>query len=60
MVYNTNMKTLLNKLAIPFTVLLAINLIGLVYNKNYEGAVMGSIAGMIVVFLATEIRAKFD
>jgi len=54
------MKTLLNKLAIPFIVLLTINLIGLIYNKNFEGAVMGSIAGMIVVFLATEIRAKFD
>ena len=54
------MKILLNKLAIPFAVLLAVNAIGLVYNKNFEGAVIGSIIGMIVGFLATEIRAKFD
>jgi hypothetical protein len=54
------MKNLMNKLAIPFAVLLSINIIGFVYNKNYEGAVIGSIIGMIVAFLATEIRAKFD
>jgi putative effector of murein hydrolase LrgA (UPF0299 family) len=54
------MKTLLNKLAIPFAVLAVINLIGFVYNKNFEGAVIGSVIGMIVAFLATEIRAKFD
>jgi putative effector of murein hydrolase LrgA (UPF0299 family) len=54
------MKTLLNKLAIPFAVLFVINAIGFVYNKNFEGAVIGSIVGMIVAFLATEIRAKFD
>lgn len=54
------MKTLLNKLAIPFIVLVAINLIGFIYNKNFEGAVIGSIVGMVVAFLATEIRAKFD
>ena len=54
------MKTLLNKLAIPFGVLVAINIIGFIYHKNYEGAVIGSIAGMLVAFLATEIRAKFD
>jgi putative effector of murein hydrolase LrgA (UPF0299 family) len=54
------MKTLLNKLAIPFAVLIVINVIGFVYNKNFEGAVIGSVAGMLVAFLATEIRAKFD
>ena len=54
------MKTLLNKLAIPFAVLFTVNAIGLVYNKNFEGAVIGSIIGMIVGFLTTEIRAKFD
>lgn len=54
------MKTLLNKLAIPFIVLIAINIIGFIYSKNFEGAVMGSIVGMVVAFLATEIRAKFD
>ena len=58
--YNTPMRTLLNKLAIPFVVLLSINIIGFVYYKNFEGAVIGSIVGMIVAFLATEIRAKFD
>ena len=60
MVYNITMKTILNKLAMPFAVLLTVNAIGLVYNKNFEGAVIGSIIGMIVGFLATEIRAKFD
>ncbi len=54
------MKTLLNKLAIPFAVLVSVNIIGLVYYKHYEGAVIGSIIGMLVAFLATEIRAKFD
>lgn len=54
------MKTLLSKLAIPFAVLFTVNAIGLVYHKNFEGAVIGSIVGMIVGFLATEIRAKFD
>jgi len=54
------MKTLLNKLAIPFAVLLSVNAIGFVYYKNFEGAVIGSIVGMVVAFLATEIRAKFD
>jgi putative effector of murein hydrolase LrgA (UPF0299 family) len=58
--YNTSMKTLLNKLAIPFAVLLSVNAIGFVYYKNFEGAVIGSIVGMVVAFLATEIRAKFD
>lgn len=54
------MKTLLNRLAIPLIVLASINLIGFIYYKNFEGAVAGSIVGMIVAFLATEIRAKFD
>lgn len=54
------MKTLLNKLAIPFGVLIVINIIGYIYKQNFEGAVIGSIAGMIVAFLGSEIRAKFD
>jgi putative effector of murein hydrolase LrgA (UPF0299 family) len=58
--YTTHMKTLLSKLAIPFAVLFTVNAIGFVYSKNFEGAVIGSIVGMIVAFLATEIRAKFD
>jgi uncharacterized membrane protein len=54
------MKTLINKLTIPVIILLAINLIGLVFHKNYEGAVIGSVVGVLCAFLATEIRAKFD
>ena len=54
------MKTLINKLAIPALILLAINMIGFVFHKNYEGAMMGSIVGVLCAFLATEIRAKFD
>lgn len=54
------MKTLINKLTIPAIILLVINLIGLVFHKNYEGAMMGSIVGVLCAFLATEIRAKFD
>ena len=54
------MKTLINKLTIPAIILLAINLIGLVFHKNYEGAMMGRIVGVLCAFLATEIRAKFD
>ncbi|MFM2190213.1 MAG: hypothetical protein RL491_599 [Bacteroidota bacterium] len=53
------MKTLMNKLAIPFLALLFINMIGYAYHFNYQGAVIGSIVGMVVGFLATEIRAKF-
>ena len=60
MIYNTAMKTLINKLTIPAIILLAINLIGLVFHRNYEGAMMGSIVGVLCAFLATEIRAKFD
>jgi hypothetical protein len=54
------MKTLMNKLAIPFMVLLFINMIGYAYHVNYEGCVVGSVVGMIVGFLASEIRAKFE
>jgi uncharacterized membrane protein YdjX (TVP38/TMEM64 family) len=54
------MKTLMNKLAIPFLALLIINMIGYAYHVNYEGCVVGSLVGMIVGFLASEIRAKFD
>jgi len=54
------MKLLMNKLAIPALILLAVNMIGFVFHKNYEGAVIGSIVGVICGFLANEIRAKFD
>jgi glucose-6-phosphate-specific signal transduction histidine kinase len=54
------MKTLMNKLAIPFLALLFVNMIGAAYHFNYEGCVVGSVVGMIVGFLASEIRAKFD
>ena len=54
------MKTFINKLAIPALILLTVNMIGFVFYKNYEGAVIGSIVGVICGFLANEIRAKFD
>jgi putative effector of murein hydrolase LrgA (UPF0299 family) len=54
------MKTLINKLTIPALILLAINFVGFVFHKNYEGAVVGSIVGMIVAFLALEIKAKYE
>lgn len=54
------MKTLINKLAIPAMILVAINMVGFVFHKNYEGAVIGSIVGVLCGFLASEIRAKFD
>lgn len=54
------MKTLIQRLTIPFMILVAINLIGFVFYKNYDGAVAGSLIGMIVAFLALEIRAKYD
>lgn len=60
MLYDISMKTLLNKLAIPFLALVVINMIGFAYHTNYEGAVVGSVIGMLVAFIATEIRAKFD
>ena len=54
------MKTLISKLTIPITLLAIINIIGVLYHLNYEGALVGSIVGMIVAFLVIEIRAKFD
>jgi glucose-6-phosphate-specific signal transduction histidine kinase len=54
------MKTVINKLTVPFTLLAIINLIGMAYHYNYEGALIGSIIGTMVAFLANEIRAKFD
>ena len=54
------MKLLINKLAIPGLILLAVNMIGFVFHKNYEGAVIGSIVGVLCGFLSNEIRAKFD
>jgi len=60
MVYNEGMKTVINKLTVPLTLLALINMIGMAYHYNYEGALVGSIIGMILAFLANEIRAKFD
>lgn len=54
------MKTILNKLAFPFFILLVVNVIGILFHKNYEGAVVGSVVGMIIGLLALEIRAKFE
>jgi len=59
-VYTKAMKTVINKLTVPFTLLAMINLIGMAYHYNYEGALIGSIIGTMVAFLANEIRAKFD
>jgi glucose-6-phosphate-specific signal transduction histidine kinase len=60
MVYTEGMKTVINKLTVPLTLLAMINMIGMAYHFNYEGALIGSIIGMMVAFLANEIRAKFD
>lgn len=54
------MRTVINKLTIPLTLLAIINLIGMAYHYNYEGALVGSIIGMVIAFLAIEIRAKFE
>ena len=54
------MRQLLNKLTIQLIILFAINLIGFAFHKNYEGAVIGSIVGMLVAFLALEIKAKYE
>jgi putative effector of murein hydrolase LrgA (UPF0299 family) len=54
------MKNVLNKLMVPMIILIAINLIGFLFYKNYEGAVVGSVVGMILAFLALEIKAKYE
>jgi putative effector of murein hydrolase LrgA (UPF0299 family) len=54
------MKQILSKLMIPMIILLAINLVGFLFHKNYEGAVVGSVVGMILAFLALEIKAKYE
>lgn len=54
------MKKMTNKLAVPLIILGGINLIGFLFYKNYEGAVVGSTVGMIVGFLSLEIKAKYD
>lgn len=54
------MRTIINKTIIPILILLFINGIGLVYHKNYDGAVAGSIIGVLCGFLALEIRAKIE
>lgn len=58
--YNTHMKNIINKLTVPMTLLAMINIVGIAYHYNYEGALVGSIIGMMLAFLANEIRAKFD
>jgi putative effector of murein hydrolase LrgA (UPF0299 family) len=45
---------------VPMLILLVINFVGFVFHKNYEGAVVGSVVGMIVAFLALEIKAKYE
>ena len=45
---------------IPMVILLAINIVGFLFYKNYEGAVVGSVVGMIMAFLALEIKAKYE
>lgn len=54
------MKKILNKLMVPFMILLVINMIGFVFHKNYEGAVIGSVVGMLVAFMVLEVRAKIE
>ena len=54
------MKKILSKLMVPLMILVMINMIGLVFHKNYEGAVAGSLLGMIVAILVLEIRAKIE
>ena len=54
------MRQLINKLTIPMIILTAVNLIGFAFHKNYDGAVIGSIVGMLVAFLALEIKAKYE
>jgi putative effector of murein hydrolase LrgA (UPF0299 family) len=54
------MKQILSKLMVPMLILLVINFVGFVFHKNYEGAVVGSVVGMIVAFLALEIKAKYE
>jgi len=54
------MKNVLNKLMVPMIILLAINIVGFLFHKNYEGAVVGSVVGMIIAFLALEIKAKYE
>ena len=43
------MKKILSKLMVPFMILLVINMIGFVFHKNYEGAVIGSVVGVVGV-----------
>jgi hypothetical protein len=54
------MKTFINKLALPLLILLFINAIGLIFYKNYDGAVAGSVVGTVVGLLITEIRTKSE
>ena len=58
--YDSTMKQALNRLLVPMIILFAINLIGFLFYKNYEGAVVGSVVGMLIAFLALEIRTKTE
>ena len=60
MVYNTPMKKFINKITIPLIILFVVNLVGFAFYKNYEGAVIGSVVGMIIALLALEIRANYE
>lgn len=54
------MKNVLNKFMVPMIILIVINIIGFLFYKNYEGAVVGSVVGMIMAFLALEIKTKSE
>lgn len=58
--YISIMKNVINRLMVPMIILFAINLIGFMFYRNYEGAVIGSVVGMLVAFLALEIRTKTE
>lgn len=43
---------------IPLIILAVVNMIGLLFARNYEGAVVGSVVGTLIAFLGLEIKAK--
>jgi len=56
--YISIMKNVMNRLMVPMIILFTINLVGFLFYKNYEGAVVGSVVGTLVGFLALEIKTK--